>query len=149
MRQMEERSLAREVAEVCTSVIVHLFSCQFPCLCVCMCVRRACLSAQNVLSEVTNRASQEMLITPKYLVPDTNCFVDMLPSIQSLVRRSEFIITVPLIGERERERVPLTTMCVCAVCLVVSELEGLSKGSPGTAGKAVKRNLAQVTTGAK
>ena len=41
---------------------------------------------------------KEMLITPRYLVPDTNCFVDMLPSIQTLVGRAEFVVAIPLTG---------------------------------------------------
>lgn len=40
-----------------------------------------------------------MLITPKYLVPDTNCFVDLLPSIRTLVERREFVVALPLVGE--------------------------------------------------
>ena len=52
-----------------------------------------------MLSEVTSRVGQEMRITPKYLVPDTNCFVDMLTSIKTLVQRGEFIVAVPLVGK--------------------------------------------------
>ena len=39
-----------------------------------------------------------MQIIPKYLVPDTNCFVDMLPSIKKLVQRADFILGIPLTG---------------------------------------------------
>ena len=53
---------------------------------------------QTVLSEASSKAVKELLITPKYLVPDTNCFVDMLPSIQTLVQTTQFVVAVPLTG---------------------------------------------------
>ncbi len=50
------------------------------------------------MSEAASKAVREVVITPKYLVPDTNCFVDMLPAIQALVQRKDFIVAVPLTG---------------------------------------------------
>ncbi len=56
-----------------------------------------------------------MLIAPRYLVPDTNCFVDMLASIKSLVQRGEFTVAVPLIGNRQRVRDVGSFEDICAV----------------------------------
>ncbi|CAH1122300.1 unnamed protein product [Ceutorhynchus assimilis] len=49
-------------------------------------------------------------IRPKYLVPDTNCFVDHLGIIRTLAKSNLFTFMVPIV--------------------VLSELEGLSKGVP-------------------
>ena len=53
---------------------------------------------QSVLSEAASRRDHEIHITPKYLVPDTNCYVDRLPSIKALVDTAHFTVAVPLIG---------------------------------------------------
>lgn len=56
-------------------------------------------TTQAVLEEAALRGSEVVRIMPKYLVPDTNCFVSMLPSIQALVQSGHFTVAVPLIGE--------------------------------------------------
>lgn len=66
-------------------------------------------SVQTLISEAINKASEEVYIEPKYLVPDTNCFISSLPAIQALVKSQLFVVAVPLI--------------------VMAELDGLSKGS--------------------
>ena len=53
---------------------------------------------QSVLSEAASRKISEIHIAPKYLVPDTNCYVDLLPSIRRLVDTTHFIVAVPLTG---------------------------------------------------
>jgi hypothetical protein len=55
-------------------------------------------SVQSVLSEAASRERYEVHIAPKYLIPDTNCYVDLLPSIRRLVDSTHFTIAVPLIG---------------------------------------------------
>ncbi len=75
-----------------------------------------------------------MCITPKYLVPDTNCFVSMLPSVRALVQSRVFTVAVPLTG---RPAVFIVGTChahlpsgLCDHTLIVlSELEGLGKES--------------------
>lgn len=39
------------------------------------------------------------MVCARYLVPDTNCFVDELKSIGLLVECGHFIVAVPLVGE--------------------------------------------------
>ena len=53
---------------------------------------------QTLISEAINKASEEVYIEPKYLVPDTNCFISSLPAIQALVKSQLFVVAVPLIG---------------------------------------------------
>ncbi|XP_060528527.1 telomerase-binding protein EST1A isoform X2 [Cylas formicarius] len=52
--------------------------------------------------------SVHLEVRPKYLVPDTNCFIDHLDSIQTIAQSHTYTVMVPII--------------------VLSELEGLSKG---------------------
>ncbi|XP_076251691.1 smg6 nonsense mediated mRNA decay factor isoform X1 [Rhynchophorus ferrugineus] len=54
--------------------------------------------------------SVHLEIRPKYLVPDTNCFIDHLDSIQNMAKSHTYTVMVPIV--------------------VLSELEGLSKGTP-------------------
>ncbi|XP_033747838.1 LOW QUALITY PROTEIN: telomerase-binding protein EST1A-like [Pecten maximus] len=51
----------------------------------------------------------ELEIHPIFLVPDTNCFIDHLSSIQKLIHHQKYTVTIPLI--------------------VINELDGLAKGS--------------------
>ncbi|XP_053678587.1 telomerase-binding protein EST1A [Anopheles nili] len=62
---------------------------------------------QDILSQSTIAVSIE--VHPRFLVPDTNCFVDYLPEIEMIARAHQlYQLMVPII--------------------VISELEGLSKG---------------------
>lgn len=54
-----------------------------------------------MLHEAASVRGRETLVCPRYLVPDTNCFVDELKSIQMLVECGHFIVAVPLVGEWE------------------------------------------------
>ncbi|XP_066253104.1 telomerase-binding protein EST1A isoform X2 [Euwallacea similis] len=54
--------------------------------------------------------SVHLEIRPKYLVPDTNCFIDHLDSIHTVAKSHTYTLMVPTV--------------------VLSELEGLSKGNP-------------------
>ncbi|XP_030746868.1 uncharacterized protein LOC115875527 isoform X2 [Sitophilus oryzae] len=56
--------------------------------------------------------SVHLEIRPKYLVPDTNCFIDHMTSIQNIAKSHTYTVMVPIV--------------------VLSELEGLSKGTPST-----------------
>lgn len=51
----------------------------------------------------------ELEIHPIFLVPDTNCFIDHLSSVQKLIQHQKYTVTIPLI--------------------VINELDGLAKGS--------------------
>lgn len=54
--------------------------------------------------------SVEMEVKPKYLVPDTNCFIDYLPYLRSIsevttdTNETLYSLMVPLIGEYIKER---------------------------------------------
>jgi len=61
---------------------------------------------QQILSE---HVSVTLEVCPKYVVPDTNCFVDFLPEISRLASHSPFQLRVPVV--------------------VLKELDGLAKGS--------------------
>lgn len=62
--------------------------------------------------EVAQR-SVEVTVTPRNLVPDTNCFVNHLRAIERILASRKFLVVVPLI--------------------VITELDGLAKGI-GSAG---------------
>ena len=64
---------------------------------------------QTVLQEAaaSGDGEKEMLVCARYLVPDTNGFVDQLPNIRVIVECGHFVVAVPLVGEsqeKERER---------------------------------------------
>lgn len=41
----------------------------------------------------------EMEVKPRYLVPDTNCFIEKLDIIKALIDSTSYTFMVPLIGE--------------------------------------------------
>lgn len=51
-----------------------------------------------MIREAANVEGRETVICARYLVPDTNCFVDELKSIQVLVESRHFVVAVPLVG---------------------------------------------------
>ena len=53
---------------------------------------------QVVIEEASRKKGTLVIVEPRYLVPDTNCFIDMLSSIQRLADTKHFVITVPLTG---------------------------------------------------
>uniref|UniRef100_H2Z5Z4 PIN domain-containing protein n=1 Tax=Ciona savignyi TaxID=51511 RepID=H2Z5Z4_CIOSA len=61
--------------------------------------------------DAAGSGSKTMYITPKSVIPDTNCFIDHLDMISDLLENGQF------------------TVCVCLV--VLSELEGLALESKG------------------
>ena len=77
------------------------------CMCVCVCgflewdtsVLPLPLSLQTVLQEAVAEGEREVVVCARHLVPDTNGFVDQLPSIRTLVACGHFILAVPLVGE--------------------------------------------------
>jgi len=56
-------------------------------------------SNQALVNEATSSKPTVKTITPRYLIPDTNCFVDMLDSIQKLVGHTGLTVAVPLVGK--------------------------------------------------
>ena len=54
---------------------------------------------QLVIEEVSSRRATVVVVKARYLVPDTNCFIDMLANLQKLVKFGSFVIAVPLTGE--------------------------------------------------
>ncbi|GAB6029112.1 hypothetical protein CHUAL_004893 [Chamberlinius hualienensis] len=62
---------------------------------------------QAVLQEVSESRDVRYEVHPKWLVPDTNCFIDHLTDIQKLVQTTQFHLVVPLV--------------------VINELEGLAR----------------------
>ena len=54
---------------------------------------------QQVLETRTKQqVNQQVVIIPKYIVPDTNCFIFDLISIQRLVGSGHFTVVIPLTG---------------------------------------------------
>jgi hypothetical protein len=51
---------------------------------------------QAILEQQALAGCVEMKVRPRYLVPDTNCFIDHLESLQQL---NSFTLMVPLVGE--------------------------------------------------
>ncbi|XP_064425172.1 telomerase-binding protein EST1A isoform X3 [Latimeria chalumnae] len=66
---------------------------------------------QAVLEDQTHMRQIEIEIAPLFLVPDTNGFIDHLPSLCKLLQCKQYILVVPLI--------------------VINELDGLAKGQEG------------------
>ena len=54
---------------------------------------------QTVLQEAVAVGERETVVCARFLVPDTNGFVDQLGSIRALVECGHFVLAVPLIGE--------------------------------------------------
>ena len=44
--------------------------------------------------------SHQIVVIPKYIVPDTNCFIFDLISIQCLVSSGHFTVVIPLTGTK-------------------------------------------------
>ncbi|KAL8575869.1 hypothetical protein ACOMHN_014874 [Nucella lapillus] len=61
------------------------------------------------LVEQNSGSRLELEVRPRFLVTDTNCFIDHLPSLRSLVAMATYTLVVPLV--------------------VVNELDGLAKGA--------------------
>ena len=55
-------------------------------------------SRDRMVREEHTRRALEIEVRPRYLVPDTNCFIDHLPSIRALLQAKRFMLVVPLIG---------------------------------------------------
>ena len=55
-----------------------------------------------VLHDSKSSSRQHILeISPVFLVPDTNCFIDQLIGLQALLARTSYILVVPLVGKEE------------------------------------------------
>ena len=67
-----------------------------------------------------------MIIKPRYLVPDTNCFIDCLQNLKDLIDTGYFILSIPLTGDCIIKSINLYLYSYHI--LVIAELEGLSKG---------------------
>jgi len=52
---------------------------------------------QAILEQQALAGCVEMKVRPRVLVPDTNCFIDHLESLQQLF--NTFSLNVPLVGE--------------------------------------------------
>lgn len=63
---------------------------------------------QAVLQETRQKRPTVVEIRPRYLIPDTNCFINHLEDIRKVAKASQFILVVPLV--------------------VINELDGLSRG---------------------
>ena len=58
------------------------------------------LLQQLLMTHSKQEVMQKRLIIPKYIVPDTNCFIFDLISIQRLVSSGHFTVVIPLTGKR-------------------------------------------------
>ena len=52
-----------------------------------------------MIEEASKGKGTLVMVKPRYLVPDTNCFIDMLGCLQRLVSTRQFVIAVPLTGK--------------------------------------------------
>jgi len=87
---------------------------------------------QAVLDSASQEKGVTMVIQPRYLVPDTNCFIDHLAALQKVVATNKFILVIPIV--------------------VLNELQGLAKGSrpgPATGGDQARGHWAVVGEGAR
>ncbi|KAH6934628.1 hypothetical protein HPB50_026164 [Hyalomma asiaticum] len=58
--------------------------------------QHACVQA--VLQEHRSKQAAMLEIRPRYLIPDTNCFIDHLPLVQKLVADGHFNVYVPIVA---------------------------------------------------
>ena len=63
---------------------------------------------ERTMNDDVTQRSVEVTVTPRHLLPDTNCFVNHLQAISRILASQKFVVVVPLI--------------------VITELDGLSKG---------------------
>lgn len=56
------------------------------------------------LLETSTQRRLELEIRPKFIVPDTNCFIDHLPLIDKLLATNYYIIIVPLLVINELDK---------------------------------------------
>ncbi|XP_019849056.1 PREDICTED: telomerase-binding protein EST1A-like [Amphimedon queenslandica] len=66
-------------------------------------------AAKSLIDKAKSTHSDEVTVKPKYLIPDTNCFVDSFQQLMAILESGHFVIAIPL--------------------TVIGELEGLSKDS--------------------
>lgn len=69
---------------------------------------RQALQSEAVLHEASQSPMHYSKVRPRWLVLDTNCFIDYLPKIETIVTSQKYNLAIPLV--------------------VVNELDGLSKG---------------------
>ena len=55
------------------------------------------MMAQEMLGSAG--ASAEVEVRPRWLVPDTNCFIDHLPLLRAAAAPHAYHLAVPLVGE--------------------------------------------------
>lgn len=72
--------------------------------------------SQALLEDQTLKRQIEIEITPVFLVPDTNGFIDHLPGLVKLLETRLYIIVVPLIGKHILYY-PLVR-AACCLCVV-------------------------------
>lgn len=64
---------------------------------------------QAVLQEHRRKRPTILEVRPRYLIPDTNCFIDHLQGLRSVVSSTHFVLVVPIV--------------------VINELDGLARGT--------------------
>ena len=74
-------------------------------------------SHQSII-EMSTQRQLELEIRPKFIVPDTNCFIDHLNLIDKILATSYYIVVVPL--------------------LVINELDKLSKSIANCNGDSIE-----------
>lgn len=55
---------------------------------------------QAVLYDNKHQRGIELEVTPLFLLPDTNCYIDRLSDIMTLVKCMKYTIIVPLMGKK-------------------------------------------------
>ena len=65
----------------------------------------------------------EISVTPRYLVPDTNCFIEHLHSIKRLLQAQKYMLIVPIIGTLYVFIVPIIHVCMFVAEIVTTFVE--------------------------
>ncbi|CAF0975725.1 unnamed protein product [Adineta ricciae] len=66
---------------------------------------------EQVVKDILNTSrSIEIEVVPRYVVLDTNCFVNYLPIIHKLIRHARFTIIIPLIVICELDKLSISTI---------------------------------------
>lgn len=62
----------------------------------------------------------EMEVRPRFLVPDTNCFIEHLDLIKALVNSTPYTVMVPLVGKGTGQRFAYCKLIFMLYCTLSS-----------------------------
>ena len=77
------------------------------------------LFSQSLIDKAKRTQSDEVTVKPKYLIPDTNCFLDSFKELMSVLESGHFVIAIPLTGETVVVMLFYCYYCVSVTVVIV------------------------------